>query len=383
MERHTRLPLCVTSWHLRLPSETFVLRHQRDLLPGRTLCFGIERGTESDRREATEFVAAESPSSWVSKLLARFPGGKPTWSAKLESELARHGCDAILGEYLNHSFTFFKELPAQSGLRLFAHAHGYDISLKLREKNWAWNYRRLADRATIISPSIFAQNLLVEHGIPRGRIIVIPYGTTFPPASMIPTRSQLGEARVRFLAVGRLVGKKAPHLLIEAFRRTLADCPGGELTIIGDGPLAGLLETAIRETGLEGRVKLLGRQPHDVVLQNYRTHDVFVQHSIVDPDTGDMEGLPVSILEAMAWGLPVVSTIHAGIPEAVVSGETGLLVKEQDIDSMAASMVALARDPSRRWAMGEKGRARLETRFAWDVEKASLLKLIFPDGVPD
>jgi glycosyltransferase involved in cell wall biosynthesis len=102
---------------------------------------------------------------------------------------------------------------------------------------------------------------------------------------------------------------------------------------------------------------------------------VFVQHSVTAPD-GDTEGLPVGLLEAMAAGLAVVATRHAGIPEAVVEGETGLLVDEHDAAAMAAALVALLRDPERTRRLGAAGRARVLARFTHDHVAARLRDIL-------
>src|SRR4051794_36516731 len=111
---------------------------------------------------------------------------------------------------------------------------------------------------------------------------------------------------------------------------------------------------------------------HQEVLRRMRVADVFCQHSIVDPETGDEEGLPVAILEAMVHGLPVVSTRHAGIPDAVADGVSGFLVEEGDVAGMARHLARLAADPALRSRMGRAGRRIVEARFTWPVERDAL-----------
>jgi glycosyltransferase involved in cell wall biosynthesis len=107
-----------------------------------------------------------------------------------------------------------------------------------------------------------------------------------------------------------------------------------------------------------------------------RDADMFLQHSITDPATGDEEGLPVAVLEAMANALPVVATRHAGIPEAVLEGATGYLVDEGDTASMADRIVALARDADRRRNMGRAGWQRAGENFSREKERAALLNIL-------
>jgi glycosyltransferase involved in cell wall biosynthesis len=110
--------------------------------------------------------------------------------------------------------------------------------------------------------------------------------------------------------------------------------------------------------------------------QEMKEADIFVQHSIIDPETGDEEGLPVAILEAMASSLPVVSTYHAGIPEAVNHDETGLLVEEGNSKKMAEYLVTLARDADLRNQMGQAAWQRAQLHFSWQLESKQLRQLM-------
>jgi glycosyltransferase involved in cell wall biosynthesis len=101
----------------------------------------------------------------------------------------------------------------------------------------------------------------------------------------------------------------------------------------------------------------------------------FVQHSLVASD-GNSEGMPCSILEACASGLPVVSTRHAGIPEVVIEGDTGFLVAERDVESMARHMERLVVDPGLASKLGRAGRQRIEEHFSMDSSIARLWNVI-------
>jgi len=103
---------------------------------------------------------------------------------------------------------------------------------------------------------------------------------------------------------------------------------------------------------------------------------IFVQHSMIDSETGDEEGCPVAILEAMSHSLPVVSTWHAGIPEAVVDGTTGYLTEEGNTVAMAERIVALVQDPVLRRQMGISGWERAREHFSWEKEKMKLVNLL-------
>jgi glycosyltransferase involved in cell wall biosynthesis len=177
-----------------------------------------------------------------------------------------------------------------------------------------------------------------------------------------------------FVAVGRLVEKKAPQLTIEAFAKVLAVHPTARLRFIGTGPLREQCEE-LAKLRCGRAVEFLGEQPHDAVVRELQTARAFVQHSVVAPD-GDMEGMPVSVIEAGASGLPVVSTRHSGIADIVVDGVTGFLVEEGGVDAMAARMAELVERPALAGALGRAARRRVEMHFGIDASIDRLRRIL-------
>ena len=152
-------------------------------------------------------------------------------------------------------------------------------------------------------------------------------------------------------------------------------CPAARLRMIGDGPLWGPCLDLAKALAISDAVTFLGPQPHEVVKEEMRRARCFVQHS-VEAQSGDSEGTPVAILEAGASGLPVVSTRHAGIPDVVVEGETGLLVDEFDVRAMAAHMLRLAREPNLAADLGRAARQRMESHFSNEKSLSRLWSII-------
>ena len=166
------------------------------------------------------------------------------------------------------------------------------------------------------------------------------------------------------IAVGRL---KAPKDFLTLVRGLAALPPGSiDARIVGEGPDRAELESEIGRLGIGDRVHLLGER-RDVPELLARA-DVFVLSSA-------SEGMPVSVLEAMAAGLPVVGSKVGGIPELVVDGETGLLVEPGDPDELAAAIGRLAADPELRRQLGEAGRERAQGRFALDTFRRAHVEL--------
>lgn len=378
-------PLAIATPQVGGLSETFIRKHIEELLPGKTATVAYD--LKEHWRPSEPLIAAnhlhkklfEYPNIGFRQLLfytamRLFHFQKPDidTSVAIERFLKRNGVEVILGEYLSFSFNFF--LIARSNkIPYFAHAHGIDISHHLNQQYWQEKYRQYRDAAGIITMSEFSRHQLIEFGFQDSLIHVIPYGVDVPSEPI--KREQLGSP-VRCLAVGRFVPKKSPLLLLKAFQLAVLKFPDMQLDFIGDGPLLKAAETFVREHDLNHCISLHGKQSSEVVFSLMRESDIFVQHSVVDPETGDSEGLPVAILEAMAAALPVVSTRHAGIPEAVLEESTGFLVDEGDYVAMADYLVFLARNPKLREDMGRKGWQRAKAEFSWEKERHNLLKLM-------
>ena len=132
--------------------------------------------------------------------------------------------------------------------------------------------------------------------------------------------------------------------------------------MVGDGPLLMQARSLVQALGLQERVRFFGVCAQGEVADLMRQVRGFVQHSLVAPD-GDSEGNPVAVMEAQLSGLPVVATRHAGIPEVVLDGQSGLLVEEGDERAMALAMAQLVRDPDLAARLGDCGRQRVQEHF--------------------
>jgi glycosyltransferase involved in cell wall biosynthesis len=201
------------------------------------------------------------------------------------------------------------------------------------------------------------------------RTVVIPNAVEVGPT---PDYSRPGSGPVEIVAVGRLAEQKDFSTLIAA----VALLPAGSvrLRVLGDGPLRQRLEAEIVALGLPGVVELVGE------VADVRTPlgqaDIFAL-------TSRWEGLPLSILEAMAAGLPVVAAAVDGVPEAVVQGETGFLVSPGDPDETRAALARLADDPELRTRLGRAGRRRAEELFSlprWRAAHLALYRTLLRTG---
>jgi colanic acid/amylovoran biosynthesis glycosyltransferase len=174
-------------------------------------------------------------------------------------------------------------------------------------------------------------------------------------------------------SVGQLKEKKGFSYLIEACQILRDKGYTFHCQIIGEGPLRSTLEQQIRNLSLESYVTLCGALPHESVIRQLKSSVMFVLPCITGSD-GDRDGIPNAILEAMAMQLPVVSTLHSGIPEVVTNEFNGLLVPSADSKSLAEAIARLLDHPGLRHQMGERGRQIVAENFDAKHNASQLLQ---------
>lgn len=255
-------------------------------------------------------------------------------------------------------------------LPLIVHFHGYDSS-RFDQLKKHQNYQavfRYATSVIVVSKKMF-QDLLAL-GCPREKLICNVYGPREEFFEVVPKF-----VTQDFISVGRFVDKKAPYYLILSFVEVVQKMPQARLIMAGDGNLINTCKNLVKYYGLEDRILFVGVISSGQFIKYLKNSIAYVQHSITAED-GDAEGTPVTVLEASAAGLPVISTYHAGIPDIVIHGKTGLLVQEHDVKGMANAMIAVLEDPSLARKMGNEGKKRINMNFSLDKHIAALDNLI-------
>jgi glycosyltransferase involved in cell wall biosynthesis len=178
----------------------------------------------------------------------------------------------------------------------------------------------------------------------------------------IPTPAPPGSSAPLVLSVGRLIEKKGFPDLIDACARLRDSGLALRCRIVGDGPMAAALAERVAHHHLGGSVELAGPMSVDGVEAQLAAADIFALACTTERD-GGMDNLPTVIMEAMAAGLPCVSTRLAGVPEMVADGESGILTPPGDVPALAEALHRLATDPDLRSAMGRAGLARARREF--------------------
>jgi glycosyltransferase involved in cell wall biosynthesis len=253
-------------------------------------------------------------------------------------------------------------------------AHANDI---FAPRDYEISLDKLVDAArVIVTETDYAAQFLRQRFPDRGdRIHRIYNGLDLAPF----VRADFSSIPPLIVAVGRLIAKKGFADLIRACRLLMERGKSFRCEIIGEGPLEAELREQIAQLDLQDCVELLGAKPQHEIRECLATASAFVLPSVVDPD-GGMDNLPTVIMEAMAAGLPIISTATGGIPEMVIQNETGFLVPPGDVAALAGAIERLFDDIGLAQRLGECGFQRAKELFSIDKNVRSLLALIDPDN---
>jgi glycosyltransferase involved in cell wall biosynthesis len=259
---------------------------------------------------------------------------------------------------------------ARPALPLVVSLHGSDVFVAERTPPAGAAARRVFARAGFVTAcSDDLARRAVALGAPSDRTEVVPYGVDsarFKPApewrAALRAHAGIGSEQPLVVAAGRLVRKKGFEYLIDAMR----GLETAHLVIAGDGDLAGELRDRAIRAGAANRIHFLGNVAQDDVGAWFGAADVIAIPSVRD-DSGNVDGLPNTALEALASGTAVVATSAGGLGSVIVDDRTGSVVPERDSASLSAAIAALLHDAARRARLGAAGRELVAARFGWAV----------------
>ncbi|EOL9797672.1 colanic acid biosynthesis glycosyltransferase WcaL [Escherichia coli] len=256
--------------------------------------------------------------------------------------------------------------------------HGIDISSRDVLNHYTPEYQQLFRRGDLMLPiSDLWAGRLQKMGCPREKIAVSRMGVDMTRFSPRPVKAPATPLEI--ISVARLTEKKGLHVAIEACRQLKEQGVAFRYRILGIGPWERRLRTLIEQYQLEDVVEMPGFKPSHEVKAMLDDADVFLLPSVTGAD-GDMEGIPVALMEAMAVGIPVVSTLHSGIPELVEADKSGWLVPENDARALAQRLAAFSQlDTDELAPVVKRAREKVEHDFNQQVinrELASLLQAL-------
>lgn len=366
------------------PSETWMQRMLEEL--GNDLATVVVSSTDGATRWRDRVRAVSlSPSSrlvrYYYRVIQDLTHNSILFDQKiLLKEIKRSGITHILCHYGDFAVRFM-DILEKVNVPLYIHFHGCDATFDLRcddqptkryyPDNYLNDILKLAESATIIANSEYTKSLLIDAGISVDRIFVKYLGVPVPQACKIHKKNK----EIKVLHLGRLVDFKSPDRTIQAFEIARSRGLNGKLIIAGDGPLRVTCELLKMRSPYKDSIHILGAVTADHAQELFSDADIYTQHNIKGEITQQSECFGVSVIEAMAVGLPIVGTRSGGINETVVDGETGILVSPGDVKGQADALYRLAHDTPLRQKFGLAGHKRVSDKFSMEQE-AKMLRMI-------
>jgi glycosyltransferase involved in cell wall biosynthesis len=351
----------------------------------RTTVLPPPRGIFSPRTTLAHLrCLARSPRRYASAL--RFALGRRDRRAMEKFLQAGVVADTAVREGIGHFHAHFASGPTRvaklasmiTGLPFSFTAHAKDLYWEGHRHQESHKLKKRVKLARFVVAVSHENKRFIESlgfRVKEGRIRPIHIGIRPDEYAFALPSSRPDTPRPLILAVGRLIEKKGFHVLIEALQELSARGERFRCVIAGEGPQKDRLAQQIRDSGLEGMVRLLGPVPLTRLRRRYYSRArVLAQPSIIAAD-GDRDGIPTVILEAMAFGVPVVSTRVSGIPEAVVNARNGLVTDPEDAGALAESIQRLLIDVELADRLALAARAHVEKEFNLKTNAGALRKL--------
>jgi len=289
------------------------------------------------------------------------------WFARIVRE---GGIEHVHATFGTRTATLARIVSRLSGVPFSFTTHAYDIFI--RNPTLEWKAREASFVRTI---SKYNRRFIGETypGVPLDRVHVRYLGVD--PARFAFIDALPPAPPFRIVSVGRLAGIKGHDLLIDACRRLLDKGYAVDCTIVGDGQLRERHEKQIESLHVGDHVHLTGARPHEEVRQLLNRAHLFVLASRTRRTDRDQDGIPVALMEAMAMGLPVVSTTVSGIPELIQDGVSGLLVPPENPEALTDAMARMLDDAAMADRLRRAGRRTIETTFDQETNTREFAKL--------
>lgn len=284
-----------------------------------------------------------------------------------------HGAE-VLHIYFGHMAMHLLPLIKSSPMPVVVSFHGADVGVGMDSPVW---HQCMLDVFTHASAVLARSQSLLDElaalGCPKEKLHISRTAIPLDTFSII-RRELPKDGAFLWLQACRLIAKKGVPTTLRAFAKFRETYPKAKLQIAGDGPMKDELMAQAHALGLANSVEFLGFIPENVFLNRLKDAHFFV-HPSQTGDDGNVEGVPNSLLEAMATGLPALATIHGGIPEAIVNGVSGVLVAEGDADALADAALKLADDSGAWQQMALEARAAIEQKFSTAAQRKQLESL--------
>lgn len=311
------------------------------------------------------------------RIFARSQRFLPSYPQWLHRRLAKSPPD-ILHAHFGPTGCLYVSMAKKLGCPLVVTFYGFDYQKILnRRPVFKTRYKRLFEVAeSVVTASPTGASALEKLGCPPQKIAIVPPSPDLDRFSFLPRSKQAGQ--LRLVQAATFTPKKGHRTTLEAFALAVRRCPGLHLTLVGERYDAATVATVaglIRKYALDKHIDWLDFVPHADMPAFLGRFDAFVQPSETTPE-GDHEATPVALLEAMATGLPVLTTRHFDLPDLVPHGQTGYLSDEKDAPGLASSMECfLNMKPSEYQMFSHNARRHVEQHFNIGLSAARLLRV--------
>jgi colanic acid/amylovoran biosynthesis glycosyltransferase len=298
---------------------------------------------------------------WTIRLRKRPQMAYPSEVRSLKGAIDEIGF-GLLHIYFGNNGVFWLPFLRHNQLPVIVSFHGADVQVDLATTYSRQLLREVFSRCKLLlARSESLAKTMIENGCPPDKIEIQRTGIPLDEYPFVE-RVVPGDGRWKLLQACRLVEKKGLESTVSAFMEFRARWPDSELTIAGDGPLRERIQRFVDSHGLYRSIRFAGFLPPDRLRDLYYKSHFFLHPSETAPD-GNLEGIPNSLLEAMATGLPSIATYHGGIPEAIEDQKSGILVPESDPKAIAQALLRLAGEPSVAQELGANGSMMVRTKF--------------------
>lgn len=343
------------------------------------LSLGIARANLSAlARKPGAYLRALADLLWAARRSPRFFTGALAFFPKsvyLAGKMQKDGVRHIHAHFASHPTAAALVIHRLTGIPYSFTAHGSDI-----HRDQSMLKEKTAEAAFVVPISRFNREVILQASGGRyaEKMRIVHCGVDTGRFKR-PEAASNGRAGLKLVCVGTLHEVKGQTYLIEACRLLKERGLPFTCHFIGDGPDLAALTQQAQAAGLAGQVVFHGRLDQQAVLEHLHSADVLVAPSVPSQD-GRREGIPVALMEAMACGLPVVSSRISGIPELVEDGVSGLLTEPGDAPAIADALERLGRSPDERHRMGEAGRLTVERDFDLTNSAKTLVNLFATGG---
>jgi glycosyltransferase involved in cell wall biosynthesis len=288
--------------------------------------------------------------------------------------------DIILVHYATTAH-YLWDLLSTLKIPIYIHVHGYDIIWDHKDENGKFihsntyaseiNNISQEENVNFIANSTCSYNNLISIGVSKNKIAKKYYGVELPLHKRDYNKDTLD-----VLFLGRFVDFKGPDIVLEAFLQACEFGFQGTLVMAGDGPLKIMCEIIARRSKYADRIFFKGAVTKEQAIALYKSSDIYTMHNSIGIISNGYDTFGATFIEAMSFGLPIITAAVGGPSEIIENGEDGIFVQENNVKEHAEAFLALLKDKTLRRKLGENSRHKVENKFSSELEKTEFFNIL-------